>query len=171
MDKETVNEPRKWRPWLWFCVCIGIVTMVSIGGFAWLNNVNAEKQDRIVELYRVHTHECALNNAKARCVAIDSIVRKYPAKDGERAIAVLESEIRKDEVGCNNEVLRHLLELEHNRIQEEYENLALWAGIITVVFLIFRWFLWVMNFVNRPMTTASSTFLLQNCKRLFSSAA
>lgn len=140
MDKETVNEPRKWRPWLWFCVCIGIVTMVSIGGFAWLNNVNAEKQERIVELYRVHTHERALNNAKARCVAIDSIVRKYPAKDGERAIAVLESEIRKDEVGCNNEVLRHLLELEHNRIQEEYENLALWAGIITVVFLIFSFY-------------------------------
>lgn len=33
-----------------------------------------------------------------------------------------------------------LLELEFNKIQNEYETLALWAGILTVVFLIFSFY-------------------------------
>lgn len=35
---------------------------------------------------------------------------------------------------------KHLLELEFNKIQHEYEALALWGGILTIVFLIFSFY-------------------------------
>lgn len=36
--------------------------------------------------------------------------------------------------------IRHLLELEFNKIQHEYDVLALWGGILTIVFLIFTFY-------------------------------
>lgn len=58
----------------------------------------------------------------------------------------LADELKKDSLLINRQIADNLnstnalLEMQFNRIQNEYETLALWAGILTIVFLIFSFY-------------------------------
>lgn len=52
----------------------------------------------------------------------------------------LEASVNSVQISNIQSETKALLELEFNKIQNEYETLALWAGILTVVFLIFSFY-------------------------------
>lgn len=52
----------------------------------------------------------------------------------------LEASVNSVQISNIQAETKALLELEFNKIQNEYETLALWAGILTVVFLIFTFY-------------------------------
>lgn len=52
----------------------------------------------------------------------------------------LDASVRAVQIANIQAETKALLELEFNKIQNEYETLALWAGILTIVFLIFSFY-------------------------------
>ena len=52
----------------------------------------------------------------------------------------LEASVSSVQIANINAEIKDLLELEFNKIQNEYQTLALWAGILTIVFLIFSFY-------------------------------
>ena len=52
----------------------------------------------------------------------------------------LEASVSSNQISNIQAETKALLELEFNKIQNEYETLALWAGILTIVFLIFSFY-------------------------------
>ena len=52
----------------------------------------------------------------------------------------LEESVNSVQISIIQSETKALLELEFNKIQNEYETLALWAGILTIVFLIFSFY-------------------------------
>lgn len=108
-----------------------ILSAVSIGQLE-------KRQQKIMDVYNDHTAEmCAIISR------IDSLQRcdsTLTAKDAEQLTSRLESIVAEARSIDKKDAVVHLLELEFNKIQSEYEELSIWSGILGVIFLVFSFF-------------------------------
>ncbi len=106
-----------------------------------LNRVLHERERIIKEIIS----DTAINKAQGLCSKQKEAVKKYIKPYLEITTRELESKEKiknnphtEFQLMCNE--MRTLLQLEFNKMQNEYEALELWAAILTVVFLIFSFY-------------------------------
>ena len=72
------------------------------------------------------------------------IIRIYNSQMNKMESAKLSLNIRdsqrEKEMSAFHEEVKSLLELEYNRIQNEFEAIEIWTGVLTVIFLIFSFY-------------------------------
>lgn len=104
-----------------------------------------------------------LNNEKLQKLITDSLLKKTPKLDSSQKLEVakyvkiiistsatelayndwikeLNTTLPQKEIAQIQLESKSLIELEFNKIQNEYDTLALWGGILTIVFLIFSFY-------------------------------
>lgn len=106
-----------------------------------LNRILREREQTITKIIS----DTAINNIQGLCSKQKEAVKKYiqpylevttrelDVKEKIKANPNTEYQLMRDEI-------RNLLQLEFNKMQNEYEALELWAAILTVVFLIFSFY-------------------------------
>ena len=98
---------------------IAVVTLAvvfCISCYIYNTNRFVESQQRIIQAY------------EKSMVCYDTI---SPASKNQQIQMIVEGNIK------HQEEVKALLELEFNKIQNEYETQEIWTGILTIVFLIF----------------------------------
>lgn len=128
-----INTNLSWAFFLW--------TLVITVGFiyvSWCNNQNfVASQERIIK-----AHRTMLIMTDSLCR--ESQLKLLEAHADSALLANAANIIQKDWLSASDtqtrEDTRNLLELEFNKIQHEYDVLALWGGILTIVFLIFTFY-------------------------------
>lgn len=106
-----------------------------------LNRILREREQTITRIIS----DTAINDIQGLCPKQKEAVKKYiqpylevttrelDVKERIKANPNTEYQLMRDEI-------RNLLQLEFNKMQNEYEALELWAAILTVVFLIFSFY-------------------------------
>lgn len=110
-----------------------------------IDTITARKQDVLLDIIEdsllnnlpklPRNHQQALRSYVESAVLAASMELPYYSLMGE-----LEESASSLQIANIQAETKALLELEFNKIQNEYETLALWAGILTVVFLIFSFY-------------------------------
>lgn len=108
-----------------------------------MDTITARKQDVLLDIIEdsllnnlpklPRNHQQALRSYVESAVLAASMELPYYSLIGE-----LEESASSLQIANIQAETKALLELEFNKIQNEYETLALWAGILTIVFLIFQ---------------------------------
>ena len=112
------NISYKWQ----FIGSLLIVSIVAITGFVSLSVSYHNRLDRIVEIQREDCHNLSriFNDASFNKQAI--------AKETENLSKSFEK---------HEEKMQSIMEMEFERLQNDFNFISLWAGLITIVFLIF----------------------------------
>lgn len=110
-----------------------------------IDTITARKQDVLLDIIEdsilnnlpklPRNHQQALRSYVESAVLAASMELPYYSLIGE-----LEESASSIQIANIQSETKALLELEFNKIQNEYETLALWAGILTIVFLIFSFY-------------------------------
>lgn len=143
MSNSTVpNAPQKDNqerlPWLFFWFTL-IITIVFLG-IAIINNRTFKASEQTI----IDAHTDLLQQTDSICMANRMQILSQYDTCITKGNLVLDAELEKQwlnlEIKQSYEDVKHLLELEFNKIQHEYDVLALWGGILTIVFLIFTFY-------------------------------
>lgn len=112
------NISYKWQ----FIGSLLIVSIVAITGFVSLSVSYHNRLDRIVEIQREDCHNLSriFNDA--------SFNKQTIAKETENLSKSFEK---------HEEKMQSIMEMEFERLQNDFNFISLWAGLITIVFLIF----------------------------------
>ncbi len=135
-----MTDDIKWynKSWAWFAVICTVMTIATVGAFWCWHGSNASRQERIFEVYNKNI-ENAHNLLKgARKELLDSL-RSNPEilladYDSMERLTKIAEKLSEDHTAAS------LLEVEANKIQNQYEALGVWAAVITIVFLIFSFY-------------------------------
>lgn len=135
MTKKFPNSP--WFKFFVYCLTTTVICAIAI---VWLCNANDNRQKAIVDTHLRNTATVDSLLSLSRKIVVDSALIKCSAKERERLIEILDRNNPSVEINQAADEIHTLLELEFNRIQSEYEVLALWGGLITVIFLVFSFY-------------------------------
>lgn len=125
------------RPWAMFAVMGLIVTVITVSLTVYFNCKYEEHQERILRVYAERTE--ALSGIDG--ISCQGQGRFAVSPDSlDRLCRRIEGAAVDFDRADTDESIRHLLELEFNKIQHEYDVLAFWGGILTIVFLIFSFY-------------------------------
>ena len=125
------------RPWAMFAVLGLIVTVITVSLTVYFNSKYEEHQERILRVYAERTE--ALSGLDG--ISCQGQTRFAVSPDSlDRLCRRIEGAAVDFDRADTDESIRHLLELEFNKIQHEYDVLAFWGGILTIVFLIFSFY-------------------------------
>ena len=125
------------RPWAMFAVLGLIVTVITVSLTVYFNSKYEEHQERILRVYAERTK--ALSGIDG--ISCQGQGRFAVSPDSlDRLCRRIEGAAVDFDRADTDESIRHLLELEFNKIQHEYDVLAFWGGILTIVFLIFSFY-------------------------------
>lgn len=99
--------------------CALVICCVLYGGAIFLHNGHiVEGQNRIIRTYN----------------------RQMKQMEAEKMTMNMRDSQREKEFSTFHQEVKTLLELEYNRIQNEFEAIEIWTGILTVIFLIFSFY-------------------------------
>ena len=120
-----------------FAVMGLIVTVITVSLTVYFNCKYEEHQERILRVYAERTE--ALSGIDG--ISCQGQGRFAVSPDSlDRLCRRIEGAAVDFDRADTDESIRHLLELEFNKIQHEYDVLAFWGGILTIVFLIFSFY-------------------------------
>ena len=138
-DQKDQNE-LKWynKSWFWFAVTCVIVLITTVGAFCWWHSTNATRQDEVFKVYNKNIENAHELLKGARSELLDSL-RDNPDVllsdyDTVERLTKIAEKLSEEHTAAS------LLEIEANKIQNQYEALGIWAGVITIVFLIFSFY-------------------------------
>lgn len=123
-----------------FCGCI-IIVFLSLIAYLWhTSNVLKNSQDKIINehIYHIATVDSIFNELKTAILSNDSVMIENAP--------LLFSQLQKDSVLLRRELLlsqeeeSNLVELHIDKIDNDYSQIGLWAGILSIIFLIFGFF-------------------------------
>ena len=120
-----------------FAVLGLIVTVITVSLTVYFNCKYEAHQERILRVYAERTK--ALSGIDG--ISCQGQGRFAVSPDSlDRLCRRIEGAAVDFDRADTDESIRHLLELEFNKIQHEYDVLAFWGGILTIVFLIFSFY-------------------------------
>lgn len=88
--------------------------------------------------YVIYLHNGHIVEGQNRIISIyDRQMKKMESTNPSMSIREKQ---REDEMRAFHQEVKTLLELEYNRIQNEFEAIEIWTGVLTVIFLIFSFY-------------------------------
>lgn len=113
-----MNTSYKWQ----FIGSLFAVSIIAIIGFVWLSISYHQRLDRIEEIQRED------------CRQIGKLIT-FASKNN--MTFTIESGKIEDSFGRHEERMQSLMDMEFEKLQNDFNFISLWAGLITIVFLIF----------------------------------
>lgn len=124
----------------WFCGCF-IATLVILVGYLWFSIITfKDSQERIAteHLKHIATVDSVFHDIKKVILSNDSgtIVNA----------SLLLSQLQNDSALCRREILlsqaeeSNLVALHIDKIDNDYSQIGIWGGILSIIFLIFGFF-------------------------------
>lgn len=126
------------RSWSWFLALSALVTVLTICAFYFWHSNNACRQDRIFELCRTNVELSDSLLKSAHKELLDSLRDNPGVLLADYQILERMSSVSADLAERHSAVA--ILEIEANKIQNQYEALGIWGAIITILFLIFSFY-------------------------------
>ena len=91
-----------------------------------------------IYVFCLHLHDGHIKDGQDRIIRIyDQQLKKY---ESSHISGAKRAELREKELEKFHQEIKSLLELEYNRIQNEFESIEIWAAVLTIIFLIFSFY-------------------------------
>lgn len=136
--KNKVKDKDFRRSWSWFMALSALVTVFTICAFYFWHSNNVCRQDRIFELCRTNVELSDSLLKSAHNELLDSLRENPGILLADYQILERMSSVSEDLAERYSAVA--ILEIEANKIQNQYEALGIWGAIITILFLIFSFY-------------------------------
>lgn len=129
-------------PWMTcvFLLFVFIICIFTHDALLKLYHNHSTFQEKILESYNknIHIKDSLLD--KDLQLLLDTSKYDINKQDKAEIIRIIQHRLLKESDENNVAQIKGMLEIQLDRIRDEYETLALWGGIITVVFLIFSFY-------------------------------
>lgn len=125
---------------MWFCGIV-IITLVLLIMYLCYSTMNlAESQDRIVTEHVEH-----ISRVDSLFIEMKEVILSNDSGKIANAPALLsqlqkDSAIFKREVLLSQEEMNNLVELHINKIENDYAQIGIWGGVLSIIFIIFGFF-------------------------------
>ena len=138
---ENENSTKHGNPIVyWFCGIIGLTLILLIGYLCYSIKTLAKSQEKIVTEHVRHIakvdslifemKEVILSNDSGRIVNAPALLSQLQ-KD---------SALFKREILLSQEEMNNLVELHIDKIENDYAQIGIWGGVLSVIFIIFGFF-------------------------------
>lgn len=126
------------RGFLWVAVVVSVVVIAVVCVFS---HKMSERHNKIVDYHNEYLQK--IDSVSQQYIAFlsdSTVVKNSSDKDLKDQARQMMSLMISDADKVERENIKEMLDLEFARIQNEYETLALWGGILTIAFLIFSFY-------------------------------
>lgn len=124
-----------------FFIYTGIIFLFGLGWWFFFASSLNSRHESIIQFHENHLNKLdSINSACLATLTDSATLNKLSPTERLELVKSVNAAITNDANKIEYENIKELLTLEFNKIQNEYETLTLWGGILTVVFLIFSFY-------------------------------